>query len=237
MTALARSPKTVLVLVIGLVLATAVGACGRDVRSEPDGPVQFIVPVGPAGDAVQVTAAPVGPTGERHGAPIGWRHDAVGATAAASAYVAASGRLARLGPLARRDMVLALATDSYGETLAASVNSQLDDLLFALGERGVTGDGLVFVEYPLATRSDSDGADRARVQVWSVLVVATKSGAVPRQVWRTATLTMVWSNGDWKVDRWDTTTGPTPAPPPEVQVSDAATVASVAGWTPTAGGS
>ena len=174
----------------------------------------------------------VGPTGIDHGVPVGWRHDEVGAQSAAAAFVESSGLAATAGPLSRRDVVLALATPTYGPALVAATDQQLDDLLFALGQRGVSPSDLIWSEHALTAHSDVRTADEIDVQVWSVLVLAARRGSAPRQIWRTSTLTLRWIGGDWRVDRWSTAPGPLPAPPAEVDVSSVAAVGEVVAWSP-----
>ena len=66
---------------------------------------------------------------------------------------------------------------------------------------------------------------RCTVRVWSVLVVAAPGAGRARQVWRTVTLDLVdASTGVWLVDGWASTPGPTPAPPPEAPIVDAAAI-------------
>jgi hypothetical protein len=174
----------------------------------------------------------VGPTGADHGVPVGWRHDEVGAQSAAAAFVESSGLAATAGPLSRRDVVLALATPAYGPALVAATDQQLDDLLFALGQSGVSPSELIWSEHALTAHSDVRTADEIDVQVWSVLVLAARTGSTPRQIWRTSTLTLRWIGGDWRVDRWSTALGPLPAPPAEVDVSSVAAVGEVVAWSP-----
>ncbi len=174
----------------------------------------------------------IGPTGTDHGVPVGWRHDEVGAQSAAAAFVESSGLAATTGPLSRRDVILALATPAYGPALVAATDQQLDDLLFALGQRGVSPSDLIWSEHALTVHSDVRTADEIDVQVWSVLVLAARTGSAPRQIWRTSTLTLRWIRSDWRVDRWSTAPGPLPAPPAEVDVSSVAAVGEVAAWSP-----
>jgi hypothetical protein len=177
----------------------------------------------------------VGPSGRREGVPVGWRHDVAGAEASAAGYVSVTGAVARSGPLARRDMLQTLASRRFAPVLVEQVNGDLNKLLFALGERGANTAGMVWVEYPLAVRSEAAGPDTVRVSVWSVSVFGVRSGSVARQSWRTSELSLVWEDGDWKVDRWTASEGPAPAPPPETPPSTVAAIAETAGWLPVTG--
>ncbi len=188
-------------------------------------------------DAVIVAVAdPIGPTDENHGVPVGWRHDRHGAEAASAAYVEASGLVATDGPLARRDVVLALATPDYGPSLVDSTNRELDDLFFSMGERGLNRADLIWSEHALTLHSTVRSDNEIEVQVWSVLVLAARGGSVSRQIWRTSTLDLRWVNDDWKVDRWSTDPGPLPAPPAEIDTASVTAIAEVTSWSPARSG-
>ena len=80
-------------------------------------------------------------------------------------------------------------------------------------------------------KSYNSGEDNeTEVQVWSVLVLGAKGGSTVRQVWRTSTLELAWTDGDWKVERWATSPGPFPAPPPEADASMLAEASEVMSW-------
>ena len=145
--------------------------------------------------------------------------------------------VAKVGPIARRDVMLVLATAAYGPSVVESTNRALDDLLLALGERGLVPADLVWSEYALSVASERPSADHCVVRVWSVLVLGAKGGSTVRQVWRTSTLDLAWSDGDWKVERWTTSPGPFPAPPPEAGASTLAEASEVVGWRRAPGGS
>lgn len=224
-------------MVVAVVLAVAVVATGFACAANPSLTTPGPVPITDSHPPVMVALPdPLGPTGQDHGVPVGWRHDVDGAESAASGYVESSRLVATAGPLTRRDVILALATPRYGPDLVDATNHQLDDLLFALGAHGVTPAGLVWSEHALTVDATAHGSDRVDVGVWSVLVLAANGGSVARQVWRTSTITLAWTGGDWKVDRWDTRAGPLPAPPAEAQVSSVAEIESVTSWRPAVSG-
>lgn len=210
--------------VLAVVVATRASAPADDTRSAPTATTITA--------SAQDTPEGVGPRVSRLGVPTGWRHDAAGATAAAIGYVESTGLVARAGPLARRDVVLVLATESYGPELVDRTNRQLDDLLYAFGERGLTAEDLIWSEYALTVHVDRESAERVDVRVWSIVVLAARGGSVPRQLWRTTSVSLEWSDGDWKVGAWDSETGPTPSPPGEADVATVQEVDGVTAWTP-----
>lgn len=178
---------------------------------------------------------PVGPASQHRGVSVGWSRDGAGATAAAIDRVRSIETIATAGPLERSDLIAVLATQRFRELLTASTNRQLDDLLFSLGGRGYAPSDLTWLEYPLTVNVDADTADAATVEVWSVSVVMVEGGSVARQMWHTDTLSLVWQDGDWKVDGWDSTPGPTPGLGSEVELSNLADVDAVGGWQPASG--
>jgi hypothetical protein len=181
---------------------------------------------------------PTPPTNEvdhssvRNGVLVGWHHDLAGARSAATSYVQASKLVAGVGPLTRRDVVLTFATPSYGPSLVDATNHQLDDLLFSMGSRQHSPDDLILSEHALTTRTVGVSDDEVEVQVWSVLVVSVEGGVTSRQVWRTSTLRLRWLESDWKVDHWETSSGPVPAPRVDEDASSTSAIQDVTSWLP-----
>ncbi len=209
-----------------LCLAVLASACGSGSSAESSLPATF-------GPASELPHDGDGPTGVVFGVPVGWSHDVDGATAAASAFVGLTGLVATSGPLVRRDVVLAMATPSYGPTLVDATARDLDDLMFSLGERSLVLDDLRWGEHTLTATAMPRSDDEVQVQVWSVVVITAGDDAVPRQLWRTSTIDLVWVDDDWKVDQWATTPGPVPAPPAEVDVASGSEIREVLAWPPT----
>lgn len=52
----------------------------------------------------------------------------------------------------------------------------------------------------------------AQVSMWCMDILGAAGGSPPRVGWNTATLTMAWTGGAWKVDAITLDTGPAPAP-------------------------
>ena len=123
------STKQVTAALAAVALAfTALRACsGDDDADRPTTPVPVIADPGDR---------PVGPTRVDHDVPMGWRHDAAGARAAAMSAVGTTGPIARAGFITRRDMIDQLATTDYADTLASTSARQLDDLMGDLGAAG-----------------------------------------------------------------------------------------------------
>jgi hypothetical protein len=116
--------------------------------------------------------------------------------------------------------------------LALTTEQQLAQLDEALGGQEFLPPMMTWAEIPLTARLLDADRVKARVEVWSVLVVASPDAGVPRQAWRTVTLGLAWEDGDWKVDSWATEPGPTPALAAATAVSPGDDVARAAGWPP-----
>ena len=105
---------------------------------------------------------PVGPTRVDHDVPMGWRHDAAGARAAAMSAIGQTGPIARAGFITRGDMIDQLATTRYADALASTSARQLDDLMGDLGSAGLVPADLLWAELPLTARVTDGSARRAR---------------------------------------------------------------------------
>lgn len=174
---------------------------------------------------------PVGPREIVDGVPRGWRQDGVGAREAAVAYVALSGEVALAGFISRRDLIAAIATPEFAPELEAETAAQLAAMGSDFAEAGASPAQVVWSEMPLTARVRSAGSTAAEVEVWSVVVIGVPSGdAVPRQAWRTVTVELTWSGGDWRVNGWRARPGPTPALGPSPSIALVPETAEVAGW-------
>jgi hypothetical protein len=146
--------------------------------------------------------------------------------------------VATAGPLERGDLIGQFTTPGFGRSLTAKTNEQLDGLLFQLGAGGDRPIELRWGEYPLAVHVQSVSADQVTVTVWSLSVLLVAGGSLARQVWTTNTLTLVWQDNDWKVNRWSSADGPTPGLATDADLSSPSAVETTLGWAPaTSGGS
>lgn len=217
---------------VGIVAAAAVtfGGCATSTDDQPQ-------PLGPP-EVGRGEAGPgngVGPTRSVYGVPVGWARSTDGARAAAVSAVALTGEVATAGFITRGDMIGALASNRFAPGLAETTERQLAELGEALGETDFLPPSVSWSEIPLTARVVRADRWDARVEVWSVLVVAGPDVGVPRQAWRTVTLDLVWEQDDWKVDGWATKTGPTPALAAGAAVSEGGDVSRVAEWPPASG--
>jgi hypothetical protein len=180
---------------------------------------------------ISVDPTPVGPARVNAlGISQGWRHDRDGASAAAAAAVRSTGAIARARFITRADMIRSLTTGAYAPTLASLSASELGEMTAELGDAKVTPSELVWSEIPLTERVVAADDLTARLQVWSVLVVAVPDVGAPRQLWRTVTIDLAWESDDWKISGWASTPGPTPLLDADSAVASTAQIAEVTGW-------
>lgn len=224
-----RSPIALIALVVLTVSVLVVVSC----QGSDAGPVV----IGSTSSVPVVDTLVGAPTANEHGITVGWPRSAEGAAGAAASYVRASALVATAGPLERRDVVASIATVDFAPSLLDSTAGELDELLFAVGEQGLSATDLVWGEYPLSIDQQPVSDDEVRLRVWSVLMLGATGGSVARQSWRTSTMTLRWEGDDWKVDAWSSEAGPTPVATGEAGVSTVDEVAGVVGWDPVVGAS
>lgn len=134
------------------------------------------------------------------------------------------------GFISRRELIETFTTDSFGPVLADETSQQVTSLIFELGERDIVPSDLSIVEHPLTSNVVSVSGAEATVDVWSVFVIAAPDAGPARQVWRTVTVDLTSVDGEWLVDGWDSTLGPTPALAAESSVSESNDTIEVIDW-------
>lgn len=166
---------------------------------------------------------------QRPSAPMEPGDDIEVARLAAISAVALTDDVARAGFISRRELIESFTTPSYGPTLADETSAAVTAMLLDLGDRDADQEALHVVEQPISARAEVT-ATGARVQVWSVLVVAVPGTGPGRQVWRTVTLEMVLVDGRWLVNLWSSVPGPTPSPAAEAAFDDARAFIDALDW-------
>jgi hypothetical protein len=132
--------------------------------------------------------------------------------------------------ISRRELIETFTTDSFGPVLADETSQQATNLIFELGDRDIKPSDLSMVEQPLTSNVLSISSTEASVNVWSVLVIVAPGAGPARQVWRTVTVDLQLVDGEWLVEAWNSTSGPTPALASEVSVSDSTDTIEVVEW-------
>jgi hypothetical protein len=155
-------------------------------------------PATPAQPATPEAAGPVAAAAPAAAPSVAATPSAAGARAAALAYLALSERVVGLD---------VEATAAAAPRLVAELRQRLGALVTAF-----PGGGLRYRVGPLAVRTELAGAERARVEVWYVGVLAAP-GVAPYEQWRLSRYDLAWERGGWRVAAESTGPGPRPAAP------------------------
>jgi hypothetical protein len=178
--------------------------------------------------SIPVTSRPTPSASNANTAPPGSRAlvpVSVGdARAVAVGWVAGSGQMLAMGPIARSEYLRAKVAAASVEPMGKSLTTDLDRLAAGIPKAGV----LQFVEAPITATATVNG-EEATVDVWSVVVFGAKDLGAPRVVFRTSHLSLTVEDDGWKLVSFTSTPGPTPVTT-DALPSDWASFATVAAW-------
>jgi len=152
-----------------------------------------------------------GPTREQAAVPVGYARTSDGAAAALLNYSVVLSRLL-LEPPDRRSAALDVlaspefATDTTRQLQRARAAAEAGPLGTALRGEGTA----VYRGGPLGFRVVRFSRDEAVVDTWAFGIAAADPGLDPQMTFQTATSTLVWRNGDWKLAASRSRPGPTP---------------------------
>ncbi len=155
------------------------------------------------------------------------------ARAVALWWVASTGDLVKMGPIARSELV----RERVASASAATMGEHLEADLAKLADRlPIPATELRLVETPITIDISVDSATgQARARVWSVVVFGARDLGSPRTVFRTSRLVLVVEADEWRLASFTSVQGPTPIAA-EVLPSAWEAFAVVAGWSPASGG-
>lgn len=149
--------------------------------------------------------------------PIGYPDTTAGAESAAANYASAYGsaQMAVPGP---RDQIISVISDP---AITTSLDGQYDseyatiDRAMGLSSDGTPPSGQSYMarEIPIGVSVGSESSAKAVIAVWAVTFagVAGSSSTYPvTQSWTTDTITLNWTDGDWKMYSVSSVSGPTP---------------------------
>ncbi len=163
-------------------------------------------PPGPVASPGGATALSLGATVVIAGVPMGYRHDAGGAKAAAASFAEAYGTLVALDEAGAVAAKRTMATTAAADQLVGDMRGKLAALRRVWPVGAIT-----YRVAPLAVRIRMDGADAASADVWYVGVVAGK-GLPTYEEWVTETYRLVWERNDWHMASDVEAAGPRPDP-------------------------
>lgn len=153
-----------------------------------------------------------GPARSVDGVPVGYARNQDGATAALLNYSVVLSRLLLDPPERRQAALEAMGTAEF----AAGTARRLDRARRA-ADQGPLGQGLrdgattLYRGAPLGYRVVRFSAREAVIETWAFGLVANTSGLGPQMTFQTATSTLRWQDGDWKLAASNSRPGPTPA--------------------------
>ncbi|MDQ6839655.1 MAG: hypothetical protein M3137_15345 [Actinomycetota bacterium] len=159
-----------------------------------------------AAGAIGAGVQPLGATVVVAGVPMGYRHDAGGAKAAATSFAEAYGTLMALDEAGAVAAKRTMATTAAADQLVADMRAKLAALRRVWRVGAIT-----YRVAPLAVRVRMLGADAANADVWYVGVVAGK-GLPTYEEWVTETYRLVWERNDWHMASDVEAAGPRPDP-------------------------
>jgi hypothetical protein len=169
------------------------------------------VAVGPDVGDIRVSPEAAGPTDKVDGVGVGFVQSEEGAVAAATNLVLT---LEQAGTTDRANAIRAyeiLAADGSRESLASDMAATWDALHTSIAANGPRNSALFLRTVPVGHQLTRYSTERATVEVWTLTIVAAAGMVEPLATWETATVEVVWENGDWKIWSAASAGGPNPA--------------------------
>ena len=223
-----RTLLTVLLVVTLLVLAISVANRGKADPSASPGQASGDSAAAPsaAGSAGGTSGAGPAPSGERpvdttgNGIGKGYPHTDQGAQSAATNYAVALGSADMFRTDARHTIVTTVADPA----VLSALQNRLDQgfggdtaARYGLDAQGRAPKGLTFVSrtVPVGAKAVSHTVSDAKVEVWCTGLTGLAGERSTQPVtgtWFTLTLSLRWTDGDWKLSDFTSRQGPTPLP-------------------------
>jgi hypothetical protein len=145
-----------------------------------------------------------GPTDEINGVPVGYARSEQGAVAAAANFSLVTANDALLDADALASAMETLAAPEWQEEARTQAANGYQFVLDRYGEGAdVTG---AVLRYEVAEFA----ADRAVIKLWTVSIASGPLRPNPEEVWGVVTVDLVWTEGDWRVSRSESSPGPSP---------------------------
>jgi hypothetical protein len=163
------------------------------------------------GRSVEDRAGGVGPTRSAKGVGVGFQHSPAGAAAAVASYQRAFADPAILRPGALRARIGVVATPTYAARMVAANSPgarRIGSGPIGIGAR--EGLQTLFASVPVGYRVEEYSGGEARVLTWGFTLLGNASAVEPGAYFGLAHTTLIWSEGDWKIERVRSGFGPTP---------------------------
>jgi hypothetical protein len=163
---------------------------------------------------------------QRHPA-VGYPRTPNGAVAAASAFVGALDGRALLDRSRLRAIIRAVAASSIRDRLLAAYDQAMRQAREQLGADTVPAPVVIVRATSVGYRVEHFSGDTATVSVWRVGIIGSGATVQPEQSWRTESVSLVWTNGGWKIAALASQPGPTPPLAPSAVSTPAELFASI----------
>lgn len=224
-----RRPLILLGALVALVIAVAIVNGNTHHSGDPQSGGQPSAPTGggsspssaAAADASAPATAPIQnsglPANTAGTIPVGYPHTSQGAQSAAANYVVAYESSSMVSSTARHKLI----DDIADPAIASSLQSQLDaaysqvDGAYGLSSTGAPPVGQTFVSRgtPMGVSLANYDGGSATISVWVVSITGlagTGSTHPVTESWTTVTVTLHWTQGDWKWVSFTSSDGPVP---------------------------
>jgi hypothetical protein len=170
------------------------------------------------GDPTQQFTDTQFPAGKSNGVMVGYQDTQAGAEAAAANYIAGLGSEVILHPDSRHKLIQTIADPAIEANLQKTLDNAFAQTVqgYGLDSKGnpPAGQTLVYRAVPIGVSVQTPYAnDKAVVSVWTDSidgVAGTGSTNPVSNAWSTFTVTLTWANGDWRLNSFTQTDGPTP---------------------------
>lgn len=157
-----------------------------------------------------------GPTDEENGVPVGYSHTEEGAVAAATNFSLLTTRDDLLDVNALTTAMETLAAPDWKDDAATQAMNGNEFIVDRYGDDADLSGSVL--RYDVVDYSP----DRAVIRLWTVSVASGSKRPNVEEVWGTLTITLVWSDGDWRVEGNESTPGPAPIDLPAGQPEQSA---------------
>lgn len=132
------------------------------------------------------------------------------AVAAAALSITAFDGDVLLEPIRLRAVVGRIASAESRARLVEAFDQAGAQTRAKLGAGSVPRPVIVLRSVPVGYRIERFSRNGATIAVWYVGIVGSGATVEPQQSWRTQVVSLVWERGDWRVNSFESSAGPTP---------------------------
>lgn len=222
-----RRPLILLGALVALVVAVTIVNRSTHHSSDPQSGGQSSAPAGAGTDSggtdagAPPTTSPIQgsglPSNTAGSIPVGYPHSSKGAESAAANYVVAYESSSMVSPTARHELINDIADPAVASNMQSLLDTQYSqvDSTYGLSSDGVPPVGQTYVSRaaPVGVSLVNYDGSSATVSVWVVTITGLAGNGSTHPVtenWTTLNLTLSWTQGDWKWQKFNFSDGPVP---------------------------